>query len=116
MIILAAMAAGGLGSATRFWLGQLFISKNFHTKIPIGILFINTLGSFGLGVFTQLHVTDPAFITIISTGFFGAFTTFSTFSVEAIQLLIDRKAKEAFVYVLLSIVGCVAAFFAGYSL
>ncbi|ALC80575.1 MULTISPECIES: fluoride efflux transporter CrcB [Bacillus] len=116
MMILAVMAAGGLGSALRFWLGQLISSKKYYTQIPIAILLINVLGSFGLGIFTYLQMTHPALITIISTGFFGAFTTFSTFSVEAIQLFMDHKVKEAFVYILLSVFGCLLAYAAGFSI
>jgi CrcB protein len=118
MIVLATITAGGLGAVLRFWLGQLFGLKMIesYTPIPVGILLINVLGSFGLGMFTHFHLANDTIVTIISTGFFGGFTTFSTFSVEAVQLIIDRKEKEAAVYVLLSIAGSAAAFWAGVSI
>lgn len=115
MIILATIAAGGLGSVLRFWLGQVISAKS-RTQIPFGIILINLLGSFGLGFFTHLQMMNPAVATIISTGFFGAFTTFSTFSVEAIQLLLDDNLKAAFIYVIISISSCMIAFLAGISL
>ncbi|MCG8395946.1 fluoride efflux transporter CrcB [Bacillus atrophaeus] len=116
MTIAGICIAGGIGSVLRFWLGQMISAKRNSFSIPIGILTINILGAFGLGVFTALNVTNPSVSTIISTGFFGAFTTFSTFSVEAVQLLLEKRVKESLLYTVITLCGCLVAFWCGIAL
>ena len=99
-------AGGFLGTVLRYGV-QLWLepaSANF----PLAVLMINLAGCFFLGWFftiTPVKWRIPAeWRLLIGTGFTGAFTTFSTFSIDSIQLLQDRQVVLAVGYILLSVV------------
>lgn len=106
--------AGAAGALSRYGIGHAVGGRSF----PWATLGINLTGSFALGL--VLHVAQlrdwPQDVTLpLAVGFLGAFTTFSTFSVEAFDLLRTDRAGEAAVYVALSLVGGVAAAAVGYA-
>ena len=81
---------GGMGSALRFYTG-VWILQSFNPYFPIGTLVVNLIGCFLLGLILGIAETknwlgDHATL-LLGTGFCGGFTTFSTFSVEANELL-----------------------------
>ncbi len=87
---LALGLAGALGAMARFGLNY-WMMQWFGREFPWGIFSINILGSFligFLGVFllSKLHWDEPLRIVVL-TGFLGAFTTFSAFSIDALTLL-----------------------------
>lgn len=89
MLIVMVAAGGALGAVARYGLGgwvQGFVSTSF----PLGTLAVNVLGSFLLGLSFYL-LESLAFSAetraMVTIGFLGAFTTFSTFSYEAVVLL-----------------------------
>lgn len=106
MVYLYVGLAGSLGALTRYYIGYvLFTSSVF----PITTLLINLVGCF---VLTYLSTTvfqkskfSSSFQTAITTGFIGSFTTFSTFSVETVDLWEQGEVGLTTVYVLISIVG-----------
>lgn len=114
-----ALAIGGiLGVYARYGLTRL-IQSLCGQNFPVATLIINLMGTFLLAfVFIQTleRVTiSPAVRTGIMTGGLGAFTTFSTFIMEALLLVEDGQAGKAAVYLGLSIgLGLVAAFSAVY--
>jgi len=63
--------------------------------LPFGTLLINVSGSLLLGFFitiaTERFSLDPQWRLLISVGFFGAYTTFSTFTLDSIQLLLKGQ-------------------------
>ena len=82
---------------------------------PIGIMLINILGCFLIGVlygyFKSKATTDPVLPLLLMTGVLGGFTTFSTFSFETIQLLQQNEWLKAVLYVVGSVgVGVVACY------
>jgi len=87
---------GFFGAISRFSVSQ-FINKKFSYKIPIATLFINLLGSFLLGLLIGMGIGGSALL-LMGTGFMGAFTTFSTFKLEGIQLYIEKRKKDFFIY------------------
>ncbi|HJR26822.1 MAG TPA: fluoride efflux transporter CrcB [Acidimicrobiales bacterium] len=106
--------AGALGALARFGIG----SAAGTTSFPWPTLGINVVGSFLLGVVLRAggdHGWSDTAVTALGTGFLGAFTTFSTFSVEARSLLDDGRAGAALAYVLLSVVLGIAAAALGYA-
>lgn len=85
------------------------------SAFPIGIMVINILGCFLIGVlygyFKSKATTDPVLPLLLMTGVLGGFTTFSTFSFETVQLLQQNEWLKAALYVVGSVgVGVVACY------
>jgi fluoride exporter len=98
---------GGIaGAFARFYLGKWIVSKK-TSLFPIGTFIINASGSFLLGLLYSLHSKDfiPLWVLLLlGTGFCGAYTTFSTFGYETVQLLEKKRWGHAVAYVLFSVV------------
>ena len=82
---------------------------------PIGIMVINILGCFLIGVlygyFKSKATTDPVLPLLLMTGVLGGFTTFSTFSFETVQLLQQNEWLKAALYIVGSVgLGVVACY------
>ncbi|WP_425058098.1 Putative fluoride ion transporter CrcB [Sporomusa carbonis] len=108
-----AVAVGGLlGAIARFGMGQWFADLVHSTGFPWGTLVINLLGCFILSLFLtvalDLLAISPFLRLGISTGFLGAFTTFSTFSLETFQLYQNHQFWYAGLYLFSSIFLCIA--------
>lgn len=90
MIYIIVGIAGILGALSRYYLG-LTIHEFWHHTFPLATLLINLAGCFLLAWLTtyiaKLNILPSDVITGIGTGFIGSFTTFSTLSVETIQLI-----------------------------
>ena len=113
---------GALGSVSRYWLNGL-VSQRFET-FPAGTLVINVIGSFIIGVIGALAVPEGrmdssarAFATqFLMIGICGGFTTFSSFSLQTLNLLRDREWLYAGGNVLLSVTLCLIAVWLGWLL
>ena len=111
------MAAGGaLGSLARFLLSNL-VHTLFPMRFPLATLTVNLVGSLVIGILYVLiaerGVVHADWRSVAIVGFLGAFTTFSTFSLETVTLLEHGMAAEALGNVLLSVVLCVGAAWGG---
>jgi CrcB protein len=114
---------GALGSVSRFWLNGL-ISAKFGETFPFGTLIINIAGSFLIGIFAALAIPEGrmdsqsrAFATqFLMIGICGGYTTFSSFSLQTLNLLRDREWLYAGGNVILSVVLCMIAVWLGYLL
>ncbi len=109
------VAIGGfIGAIARFAISQQ-LKHHVRFTIPVATVFVNVIGSFLLGLLNGLHVSEYMLI-LAGTGFCGAFTTFSTFKLEAVQLHL-RKQKRAFIfYTIFTYAGGIALAFIGYQL
>lgn len=109
-VLLAVFIGGGTGSVCR-WLLSMRLNP-VHHAIPIGTLTANLLGAFiiGLGLAWINRVThlDPMWKLLITTGFCGGLTTFSTFSAEVVFLLQDGRAGWALLNVAINLLGSFA--------
>ncbi|EJQ16358.1 crcB protein [Bacillus cereus BAG3X2-1] len=111
--------AGILGALSRYYLG-FTIDTIWHHSLPLATLTINLIGCFLLALLTtyiaRLNVLSSEVITGIGTGFIGSFTTFSTFSVETVQLINHPHFGIAFLYVSCSMLGGLMMSLLGYKL
>jgi fluoride exporter len=113
-ILLAIFAGGALGAVARYGLAG-WVYLRLGSRFPWGTLAVNTFGSLALGlVLPLLDLRDPATAAsgLVTVGFLGAFTTFSTFAYEALELSRTRGAAHALLYAVLSVLlglGCIAA-------
>jgi CrcB protein len=73
--------AGALGALARYETGRLMFTR-FGLRAPWGVLAVNLLGAFLLGLLAGAHPSDVLVIAL-GTGFLGSFTTFSTWMVES---------------------------------
>lgn len=89
----ALVVGGGLGAGARYVMDAA-IMRGRSGAFPLGILLVNVLGSFLLGLVTGLgpHVA-PAWASILGVGVLGGFTTFSTVSTET-ALLAERGRRD----------------------
>lgn len=85
------------GAISRFGLGS-WINKRYPMKFPIATFLVNMLGSFLLGFIIGNGLPEVWQLSL-GTGFMGAFTTFSTFKLENIQLYLTKHAKTALIYI-----------------
>ena len=114
---------GALGSVSRFWLSG-FVAARFGETFPFGTLVVNVTGSFIIGVFAALASPEGrmdssarAFATqFLIIGVCGGYTTFSSFSLQTLNLLRDREWLYAGGNILLSVVLCLMAVWLGYLL
>ncbi|AXA96882.1 MULTISPECIES: fluoride efflux transporter CrcB [Microbacterium] len=89
----ALVVGGGLGAGARY-LMDAAIMRGRSGAFPIGILLVNVLGSFLLGLVTGLGPNvAPAWASILGVGVLGGFTTFSTVSTET-ALLAERGRRD----------------------
>lgn len=101
---------GGMaGSILRFLISQ-WILRSAPGVAPTGTLIVNIIGSFLLGfLFHFIGKMDRSYYVLLTSGFCGGFTTFSTFSVENIDLLLTNNMGSALLYISLSLVLGLAA-------
>jgi len=115
MTIVLVAVAGAAGALARYGIGHAMGMRSF----PWATLGINLVGSFLLGVLWRVslerHWPDTATIPL-GLGFLGAFTTFSTFSNETIDLVRSDRAEAALLYVAVSVAGGLVAATLGYAL
>ncbi len=100
-----------LGGGLRYWLSS-FTYKFLPSTFPYGTLAVNVIGSFILGViifmFDDKELITPGLRLFLAVGFCGGFTTFSTFSLETINLLKDSQLIPGLLNILLNLFLCLA--------
>ncbi|MCR8850358.1 fluoride efflux transporter CrcB [Rossellomorea sp. SC111] len=119
MIYILVGAAGMVGALLRYYLG-IFAGGWWDYTFPMGTFLANMIGSFTLGYVTtyifQMKKIHSMAATAIGTGMIGSFTTFSTFSVETVDLLTHSHLFLALIYVLGSVFGGLFLSWAGFRL
>lgn len=116
MLWLYIALGGALGAVSRYALGNI-VSQQLGASFPYGTLSVNILGSFVIGVLwvwlAQQQWGNPAYKQFLIVGFLGAFTTFSSFSLDSILLLQQERLLAFAGYVSISVIGCLIATIAG---
>ncbi|MCU7907191.1 MAG: fluoride efflux transporter CrcB [Candidatus Thiodiazotropha sp. (ex Epidulcina cf. delphinae)] len=117
---LIAIASGGAaGALFRFW-----VANGVHGLLgrgfPYGTLTVNVLGSLAMGflyvLLLERTTVPPELRGALLIGFLGAFTTFSTFSIETLNLIEQAELFKAGLNILLSVSACVSACWFGLAL
>lgn len=116
MRIFLLIVFGSAGTLARYAL-QGLVQYRTGSSFPTGTLAVNLVGSFllgGIGEFALDRLTIPPDWRIaITIGFFGAFTTFSSFSWETVHMLEDGEWTRALLYVGTSVLGGLLLMLAG---
>lgn len=120
MVYYFAVAIGGaLGATSRYWVYvMLENTERFNQSIfPYATLSVNGLGSLLLGisyvVLLEKLQLAAEWRAAIMVGFLGAFTTFSTFSMDALGLLQDGNVVRGMLYIIISVVLCIVVAWLG---
>jgi len=113
MLSFAYVAIGGaIGSVARFWMAGA-VARLAGAGFPWGTILINILGSFAIGWFAGLSFTrqppSADMRAFVMVGLCGGFTTFSSFSLQTLELLRAGRTLAAGVNVLASVLLCVTA-------
>jgi len=107
---------GATGAVLRYWISSAtyqLLGRNF----PYGTLMVNVLGSLAIGMLAILLVDKYNFSHHVklgmTVGVLSALTTFSTFSLETVELIQEGLVQKAMLNVLLNVVACISAVWVG---
>jgi CrcB protein len=122
MTYLLVAVGGALGSMARFWVSDL-VAHRIGETFPWGTIIINITGSFLIGLFAGLmRPPSGRWLATSNTrvfftyGICGGYTTFSSFSLQTLDLLREGEWLHAGANVVLSVVLCMIAVWLGYAL
>ena len=117
--ILAIAIGGAFGSVSRFLVARE-MERCLGNFLPYGTLIVNVLGSLALGWLATVFLARPeiniALRLGIAVGFLGAFTTFSAFSFESVQLMLNGAVWRAALNVAANTVVCLGMCYLGMQL
>ena len=112
LTILSVAFGGACGATLRYLIAQI---PFLHATFPWPTLIANLIGALIIGFIVGLipGKLSPTWTTCLKTGFCGGLTTFSTFSFEALSLYEKGRFALATIYIIISIILCLAGVFAG---
>jgi CrcB protein len=117
-VAIAVLIGGAVGSLARLMLGAA-MQQRFGLAFPVGTLVINVTGSMLLGFLMRFALdttaVTPVMRALLTTGFCGGYTTFSTFSYETVDLMREGFYAKAGVYVVSSVTLGLVGTFAGFT-
>lgn len=109
-----------IGGVVRYWTYDL-VATHFGETFPWGTLAVNVLGSFVIGLVAALTSPDGRLFVgadvrqFLMIGVCGGYTTFSTFSIEALELLRNGELYRASAFIVASVLLCIVAVWLGYA-
>jgi len=112
---------GALGSVSRYWLSGL-VANRFGSTFPWGTIIVNITGCLFIGFFNTATGTEgqwlvsPVARTFFMIGICGGYTTFSSFSLQTLNLVNDGEWLYAGANILFSVVLCLAGVWLGHAL
>jgi CrcB protein len=114
--ILLVFVGGGAGSTVRFLLGR-WVNAMHSQNFPWGTLTVNVIAclvlGYVVGIADHRQIISPAARLFWTVGFCGGFSTFSTFSAETLNLMQNGFHLSVILYIILSLILCLAATFGG---
>ncbi|WP_422396697.1 fluoride efflux transporter CrcB [Sphingomonas ginsenosidivorax] len=119
MSLLYVMLGGAFGSGARYLTGRATLSL-FGPGFPYGTLAVNLVGGLLMGalvgVLARASNGGETWRLLLGVGVLGGFTTFSSFSLDVVTMIERGQLTVALGYVLVSVIGSIAALFAGLTL
>ncbi|MDP1724807.1 MAG: fluoride efflux transporter CrcB [Alphaproteobacteria bacterium] len=121
MIYIWIALGSALGGMARYWCSE-FVAANVGETFPWGTLIVNIIGSFIIGLFVAITGPDGRFIInqeirlFITIGVCGGFTTFSSFSIQTLNLVLEGDFLRAGANIILSVSLCLIFVWLGYIL
>jgi len=116
MQLIAVAAGGALGAILRFLVSNS-VSQSLGREFPYGTLTVNLLGSLLMGflfvVISAIPGISPQWRSLLLVGFLGAFTTFSTFSLDTLDLALRGEWVAGIINIVASVVLCIGACWLG---
>ncbi|PVZ20052.1 MULTISPECIES: fluoride efflux transporter CrcB [unclassified Pseudomonas] len=116
--LFAVIIGGSAGCVLRWVMGLRF--NSLFPYMPMGTLFVNLIGGFVIGgamaFFSRYPNLDPAWRVLITTGFCGGLTTFSTFSAEVVTMLQQGRYGWALATALVHVIGSLLMTILGFAL
>ena len=113
---------GALGSVARFWFSGV-VARQFGETFPWGTILVNISGSFVIGLFATLTAPEGRWLVppwfrqqFFMLGICGGYTTFSSFSLQTLNLMEDGEWLYAGANVLVSVICCLLAVWLGHLL
>lgn len=109
--VLLIALGGSLGAVARYGVAT-WVYQHTGTSFPWGTLIVNVSGSFAIGFLTALFestIVPTGWRSVLTIGFLGAYTTFSTFSLETMNLLREGEMRLAAGNIVLSTAAGLAA-------
>jgi len=113
------MVGSALGGVARYWLSGV-ASQHISETFPIGTLIVNVSGSFVIGFFATLTGPDGRIFVgtdarqFVMTGICGGYTTFSSFSLQTLNLARTGETFLAGANIVLSVILCLVAVWLGH--
>ena len=104
MQIVYVILGGSIGASLRYFAGQA-AGHYYHGIWPVGTLSVNLIGSFVIGLLwgaLEVAQLSPQWRNLIFVGILGSFTTYSTYSLDVMNLIRTGAVKECIAYLLIS--------------
>lgn len=107
----------GAGGVFRYWV-TAFVYETFDHALPHGTMIVNVSGSFFIGLLTvflqeRMSEMDVQLRALLLVGFLGGYTTFSSFSMDTLNLINMGRYLSALAYIIGSILLCMIGVWAG---
>ena len=114
--LLLVMIGGAIGAGFRYHVGRVAL-QNFGPGFPWGTWIVNLLGGLLMGILAGIALRDgpidDPLVLFVGVGMLGGFTTFSAFSLEAVQMIQRGEIAVAAAYAVSSVAGSIVLLFLG---
>jgi CrcB protein len=103
LVVAAALLAGALGALARYGITHAVARREPSVRLPWAVLIANVAGSLVAGLLITLPPEADLRLVLVG-GFAGGLTTFSTWSVETVQLALDGRGRQAVLNILANLI------------
>jgi len=105
---------GAIGSLARYLMGVFL--QNTKSGFPLSTLLVNVIGSFAIGIIFYIlkDTNNENLKAFIIVGFLGGFTTFSAFSIDALNLIIEKQYFTSMLYISMTFIFSLSAVLLGF--